>query len=121
MIHAERPSETPSEPSRPELLTPDLLLGDGDQLPAGDRSAKRARDMATMAALLGLMLVAGVLLAILALVLNQLLVFAIVAVVVLGGFYLSFHYLVWGRRLDRQIAESRDGPSPVGDNDADLG
>jgi len=85
-------------------LTPDDLLGDPLESPPGGPDDKRARDMATLAALMGLVLVAAGLMAILALVLNQLLVFAILAVIVLGGFYLAVHYFVWGRRLDRQIA-----------------
>jgi|TARA_B100000809_G_scaffold255851_1_gene294985 hypothetical protein len=93
-------------------LTPDDLLGDPlDSGPMGPEE-QRARDMATMAALMGLVLVAGGLMAILALVLNQLLVFAILAMIVLGGFYLGVHYFVWGRRLDRQIAsESKAAPT----------
>jgi len=93
-----------SDDELPQPMTPDDLLGDPlESAPMGP-DEKRARDMATMAALLGLVLVAGGLMAILALVLNQLLVFAILAVIVLGGLYLGVHYFVWGRRLDRQIA-----------------
>ena len=57
-----------------------------------------------------MVLVAGGLMAILALVFNQLLIFAFLAAIVLGGGYLSFHYVVWGRRLDRQLAMRSDPP-----------
>jgi len=93
-----------------QRLTPDELLGD----PAGTEPTgpveKRARDMATGVALVGLGLVAAGLMAILALVLNQLLIFAILAAGVLGGLYFSFHYVVWGRRLNRQLAGTDDEP-----------
>ena len=93
-----------------QRLTPDELLGD----PAGTEPTgpveKRARDMATGVALVGLGLVAAGLMAILALVLNQLLIFAILAAGVLGGLYFSFHYVVWGRRLNRQLAGNNDEP-----------
>ena len=86
-----------SEEQSPSRLTPEDLLPEPEASgPAGPRE-KRARDMATMIALMGLVLAAAGLMAILALVFNQLLVFAFLAAVVLGGGYLSFHYVVWGR------------------------
>ncbi len=91
-------------------LTPDDLLGDPRTNANERHDRKRARDMATMVALLGLVLVGAGLMSILALVLNQLLVFAILAVIVLGGFYLLLHYLVWGRRLDRQLTSEAKSP-----------
>ena len=97
-------------------LTPDDLLGDPRTNADERHDRKRARDMATMVALLGLVLVGAGLMSILALVLNQLLVFAILAVIVLGGFYLLLHYLVWGRRLDRQLLTS-DASSPQFETD----
>lgn len=110
-----------SDDEFPVPLTPEDLLGDPlESAPVGP-DEKRARDMATMAALLGLVLVAGGLMAILALVLNQLLVFAILGVIVLGGFYLSVHYFVWGRRLDRQIASESKPPSTPVDPPLDAG
>ena len=97
-----------SEGQSPDRLTPEDLLPPPEATgPVGPRE-KRARDMATMVALLGLVLVAGGLMAILALVFNQLLIFAFLAAIVLGGGYLSFHYVVWGRRLDRQLAMRSD-------------
>lgn len=100
-----------SEEQSPARLTPEDLLPAAESTgPVGPRE-KRARDMATMVALMGLVLVAGGLMAILALVFNQLLVFAFLAAIVLGGGYLSFHYVVWGRRLDRQLAARPDPPS----------
>jgi hypothetical protein len=100
-----------SEEQSPARLTPeDLLPAVESTGPVGPRE-KRARDMATMVALMGLVLVAGGLMAILALVFNQLLIFAFLAAIVLGGGYLSFHYVVWGRRLDRQLATRPDPPS----------
>lgn len=99
-----------SEEQSPSRLTPEDLLPEPEASgPAGPRE-KRARDMATMIALMGLVLAAAGLMAILALVFNQLLVFAFLAAVVLGGGYLSFHYVVWGRRLDRQLASRFDPP-----------
>ena len=99
-----------SEGQSPDRLTPEDLLPPPEATgPVGPRE-KRARDMATMVALLGLVLVAGGLMAILALVFNQLLIFAFLAAIVLGGGYLSFHYVVWGRRLDRQLAMRSDPP-----------
>ncbi len=99
-----------SEGQSPDRLTPEDLLPPPEAAgPVGPRE-KRARDMATMVALLGLVLVAGGLMAILALVFNQLLIFAFLAAIVLGGGYLSFHYVVWGRRLDRQLAMRSDPP-----------
>ena len=100
-----------SEEQSPARLTPEDLLPTVESTgPVGPRE-KRARDMATMVALMGLVLVAGGLMAILALVFNQLLIFAFLAAIVLGGGYLSFHYVVWGRRLDRQLATRPDPPS----------
>jgi len=97
-----------SEGQSPDRLTPEDLLPPPEATgPVGPRE-KRARDMATMVALLGLVLVAGGLMAILALVFNQLLIFAFLAAIVLGRGYLSFHYVVWGRRLDRQLAMRSD-------------
>jgi len=93
-----------SDDHSPHRLTPDELLGEPVEAGPVGPDEKRARDMATMVALIGLVLVAGGLMAILALVLNQLLVFAILSAVVLGGLYFAFHYIVWGRRLSRQIA-----------------
>ena len=56
---------------------------------------------------------------------------AVLSAVVLGGLYFAFHYIVWGRRLSRQIAEdvksTGASPSPVSSSpvpseppDADL-
>ena len=74
-----------SEGQSPDRLTPEDLLPPPEAAgPVGPRE-KRARDMATMVALLGLVLVAGGLMAILALVFNQLLIFAFLAAIVLGG------------------------------------
>ena len=74
-----------SEGQSPDRLTPEDLLPPPEATgPVGPRE-KRARDMATMVALLGLVLVAGGLMAILALVFNQLLIFAFLAAIVLGG------------------------------------
>ena len=103
-----------SEEQSPGRLTPEDLLPESEPEPeasgpVGPRE-KRARDMATMMALMGLVLAAAGLMAILALVFNQLLVFAFLAAVALGGGYLSFHYVVWGRRLDRQLASRFDPP-----------
>ena len=79
----------------PQRLTPDELLGD----PAGTEPTgpveKRARDMATGVALVGLGLVAAGLMAILALVLNQLLIFAILAAGVLGDTFYPPLFAWW--------------------------
>ena len=99
-----------SEGQSPDRLTPEDLLPPPEAAGPVRPREKRARDMATMVALLGLVLVAGGLMAILALVFNQLLIFAFLAAIVLGGGYLSFHYVVWGRRLDRQLAMRSDPP-----------
>ena len=99
-----------SDDQSPRHLTPDDLLGEPVETGPMGPDEKRARDMATMVALIGLVLVAGGLMAILALVLNQLLVFAILAAIVLGGLYFAFHYVVWGRRLDRQLAAGGKPP-----------
>ena len=73
-----------SEGQSPDRLTPEDLLPPPEATgPVGPRE-KRARDMATMVALLGLVLVAGGLMAILALVFNQLLIFAFLAAIVLA-------------------------------------
>ena len=101
-----------SDDRSPQPLTPDDLLGEPVETGPVGPDEKRARDMATMVALMGLVLVAGGLMAILALVLNQLLVFAILAAIVLGGLYFAFHYLVWGRKLDRQLAAEGKPPGP---------
>ena len=69
---------------------------------------KRSRDVATLVALVGLVLVAFGLLALLALVLQQVFVFAIGMFVVIFGLYLGFHYVVWGRGLGQRAQQQAD-------------
>ncbi|MBQ18149.1 MAG: hypothetical protein CMJ65_13610 [Planctomycetaceae bacterium] len=81
-------------------------------VPPSRQHDKRARDVATLVALAGLVLLACGLLALLALVLQQLFVLAIVVFVVAFGLYLGLHYVLWGRGLSQRIQEHPDSSRP---------
>lgn len=68
----------------------------------------RSRDAATIVALLGLLLAAMALLALIQMVLPQPIVLGLFAVIVVFAFYTSLHYLLWGRQLSRKLAEDQE-------------
>lgn len=72
---------------------------------AEDRNLKVRRDAGTLLAFMALVFVAGGLLALLAVVLQPLLVFGFVGLVFGSILYGWLQYMLWGRWLSRKLAE----------------
>jgi hypothetical protein len=74
--------------------TPPLPDPARPRLPGGSRASQQQANMATFAALLGLLLLASALFGLVALVLPQ--VQGLLLVLFGGLFFFAFHYVVWG-------------------------